>query len=119
MSGIAAYQENAVSTQTRGRLIVLLYEGAIKFLRQAIAEIEAGNFMEKGRYINKAQGIIAELNSCLDMEAGGEIAQNLRTLYNFMSKHLDEANLQRDPQRIRDVVACLSDLNEGWKVITT
>ena len=119
MNGIAAYKENAVTTQTRGRLIVLLYEGAIKFLRQAIGELESGNFMEKGRYINKAQAIITELNSCLDMDSGGEIAQNLRKLYNFMSTHLDEANLKRDPQRIHDVITCLSDLNEGWKAITT
>ncbi len=118
MNGITAYKENAVTTQPRGRLVVLLYEGAIKFLRQAERELEADHFLEKGRYISKAQAIIAELNSCLDMEVGGEISQNLRQLYNFMCKHLDEANLRRDPQRIRDVIACLSDLNEGWKAVS-
>ncbi len=118
MSGIASYTENAVSTQTRGRLIVLLYEGAIKFLKQALAELEAGRLVEKGQYVNKAQAIITELNSSLDMEAGGQIAQDLRKLYNFMGVHLDEANMKRDPQRIRDVIACLQDLNEGWKAVT-
>ena len=48
MEGIEAYRENTVSTQSRGRLIVLLYEGAIKFLRQAIAELEKENFAKKG-----------------------------------------------------------------------
>ena len=117
MSGIASYTENAVSTQTRGRLIVLLYEGAIKLLKQALAELEAGRFVEKDQYVNKAQAIISELNSSVDMEAGGQIAKNLRKLYNFMAVHLDEANMKRDPQRIREVTACLEDLNEGWKAM--
>jgi len=118
MKGISTYKENAVSTQTKGRLIVLLYEGAIKFLRQAISELEAGNYAAKGEYINKAQAIIAELDSSLDMEAGGEIAQNLRDLYHFVSRHLNEANVKRDPQRIRDVLTCLEDLIEGWRAVT-
>lgn len=118
MNGIAAYQEHAVATQTRGRLIVLLYGGAIKFLRQALIELEAKRYAEKGQFIAKAQAIITELNTVLNMEAGGEISDNLRGLYNFMSRHLDEANLHRDPQRIQEVIACLEDLNEAWKVVT-
>jgi flagellar protein FliS len=118
MDEIAAYQANAVTTQSRGRLIVLLYEGAIRFLKQAIQHIEEGDWVAKGKCITKAMAIIDELDACLDMEAGGEIAQNLRSLYAFALRHLHEANLKRDPQRIRDVVACLEDLNEGWKAIT-
>jgi len=118
MKAIEAYQENAVTTQTRGRLIVLLYDGAIKFLRQAVAELEAGHFAEKGQYIAKAQAIIMELNTCLDVNAGGEIARNLRNLYNFMNRHLNEANLRRDAGKIREVIACMENLNEGWKSIT-
>jgi flagellar protein FliS len=118
MKGISAYQENAVSTQTRGRLIVLLYEGAIKFLKQARRELDAGNHVAKGEYINKAMAILNELDACLDLEAGGEVATNLRRLYHFMLRHLAEANVQRDPVRIQDVIDCLQDLNEGWKAIT-
>ena len=118
MKGLAAYQENSVTTQTRGRLIVLLYDGAIKFLRQAILSLEAGRFAEKGQYIAKAQAIIMELNTSLNMEEGGEIASNLRSLYNFMHGHLSEANSNRDAGRIREVISCLSELNEGWKAIT-
>ncbi len=114
---IGAYHENAVTTQTRGRLIVLLYEGAIKFLEQAKAELQAGNYAEKGEFINKALAIINELDSCLDVENGGEVATNLRRLYQFSIRHLGEANLHRDTQRIQDVIDCLKDLNEGWKAI--
>jgi len=117
-SGISAYRQTAVTTQTRGRLIVLLYEGAIKFLKQAKRELEAGDYVAKGEFINKAMAIINELDACLDLEGGGEIAQNLRRLYQFMLRHLADANLQRDPVRIQDVIDCLTDLNEGWKTIT-
>ncbi len=116
--GIRTYQQNAVATQTRGRLVVLLYDGAIKFLEQAKGELAAGHDAAKGTYINKALAIINELDACLDMEKGGEIASNLRRLYQFMIRHLSQANTHRDPQRIQDVIDCLKDLNEGWKAIT-
>jgi flagellar protein FliS len=118
MRGINVYQENAVVTQTRGRLVVLLYEGAIKFLRLSEKELAAGDYAAKGEYINKALAILNELDGCLDMDAGGEIAQNLRKLYQFMIRHLVQANINRDPRRIQEVIKCLEDLCEGWKAIT-
>ncbi|MBN2589258.1 MAG: flagellar export chaperone FliS [Sedimentisphaerales bacterium] len=118
MNGIGAYQDNAVTTQSRGRLIVLLYEGAIKFLKLAINELQAGNNQEKGKYITKAQDIINELNAVLDMEAGGEIASNLRKLYLFMNQRLSEANIKRDPQMIREVITLMEELNKSWKAIS-
>ncbi|MFZ2149362.1 MAG: flagellar export chaperone FliS [Sedimentisphaerales bacterium] len=117
MNGIAAYQDNTITTQSKGRLIVMLYDGAIKFMRLAIKELEANNYEAKGRYINKAQDIINELNVVLDMDAGGEIATNLRKLYCFMSKRLSEANIKRDPQMIRDVIKLMEELNQSWKAI--
>ena len=118
MKAMEAYQQAAVTTQSRGRLIVMLYDGAIKFLKLAIKELEAGNYAAKGQYINRAQDILSELNAVLDMEAGGEIAQNLRSLYLFMNRHLSQANAKRDPQMIQEVIALLEELNQGWKTIT-
>jgi flagellar protein FliS len=118
MKGIAAYKENAVSTQPQGRLIVILYEGAIKFLKQAQRELAAGNMAAKGEFINKAVAILNELDSCLNMDDGGEIAQNLHRIYSFMIRRLAEANIRRDPDYIQDVIDCLESLNEGWKAIT-
>jgi flagellar protein FliS len=117
MNGVEAYQYTAVTTQSRGRLIVLLYDGAIKFMKLAIQEIEAGNWAAKGQYLGRAQDIIMELNTVLDMEAGGEIAQNLRRLYDFMYRHLWRANAQKDPQMIREVIAVMEELNASWKTI--
>jgi flagellar protein FliS len=117
MNGIAAYRDNAIATQTRGRLIVLLYDGAIKFLKLAVEQLEAGNYDEKGRFIARAQDVINELNAVLDMDAGGEVAENLRKLYCFMTRHLSEANTKCDAQMIRDVITMMEELNESWKTI--
>ena len=117
MKGFAAYQDSAVTTQSKGRLIVLLYDGAIKFMKLAIKELEAKNYEAKGRYINKAQDIINELNAVLDMNAGGEIATNLRKLYCFMNNRLSEANIKRDPKMIREVIELMEELNQSWKAI--
>jgi flagellar secretion chaperone FliS len=117
MKGIAEYKQNAVETQTPGRIVVLLYEGAVKFLRQAVAELEARRFVEKGQYIGKAVAILEELNGSLDMEVGGEIAQNLRQLYFFMIRRLNQANFDRNPEIIREVITLLEQLNSGWKGI--
>jgi flagellar protein FliS len=118
MDGIATYQDSTVSTQSKGRLIVLLYDGAIKFMRMAIMEMEKKNYEAKGRYINKALDIINELNVVLDMDTGGEIAGNLRKLYIFMSNRLSEANVKCDPQMVRDVIKLMEELNKSWKAIT-
>ena len=118
MNGFETYQEVAVTTQSRERLVVMLYDGAIKFLKLALKELDAGNMETKGLYINKAMDIINELNNVLDMEVGGEIAVNLRRLYVFMSSHLNTANIKKDPQKIDEVIKLLEELNQGWKAIT-
>ena len=117
MNGVDIYKEHAVSTQSKGRLIVMLYEGAIKFLKIAIKELDAGNYGEKGKYINKALDIITELSAVLDIDSGGEVAMNLRNLYQFMTRRLNEANIQKDANKIRDVIKLMEELNESWKAV--
>jgi len=118
MKGIETYQETAITSQTQGKLIVMLYDGAIKFLKLAIKEIESKDPEAKGEYISKAIDIIFELNTVLDTEAGGEIAMNLRKLYLFMGRHLTEANAKQDIGKIEEVINLLEDLNQSWKAIT-
>jgi len=117
MAGVDTYQETAVTTQTQGKLIVMLYEGAIKFLKLAITEIEAKNPEAKGKYISKAMDIINELDVVLDMEAGGEVASNLRRLYLFMVAHLNKANREQSIPKVQDVIKLLEELNQSWKAI--
>jgi flagellar protein FliS len=117
MDAVATYQENSVSTQSRGRIVVLLYEGAIKFMKQAIFALEQQDYETKGRYISRAQDIINELNAVLNMEVGGEIAKYLRSLYNFMNTYLSKANTERDTEMLNDVINIMEELNKGWKAI--
>jgi flagellar protein FliS len=117
MKKVFAYRDTAVTTQSKGRLIVLLYDGAIKFMKMAIKELEAGNFEAKGKYIGRAQDIINELNAVLDTDAGGEIATNLSKLYCFMNDRLSQANTKCEPQIIREVIALMEELNKSWKAI--
>ena len=119
MKEILAYQENRVTTQAPGRIVVMLYEGAIKFLKQAIRELQAGQYIEKGKSINRAVDIIQELNVTLNMEAGGEIAKNLRQLYAFMQERLFQANIRKDADMIRETLKLLEELNEGWKAVAS
>lgn len=118
MNGIAAYKEMSVTTQDKGRLVVLLYEGAIKNLRQAAEALGCNDITEKNIRIGKAMDIIQELDCCLDMDAGGEIASNLRKLYQFMSQHLLKGSIRNEARNFLEVVALLEDLNTGWKAIT-
>ncbi len=117
MDGVAAYRQAAVTTQSRGRIVVMLYEGAIKFLKLGAKAIEEGDPAGKGHYINKALDIIDELNMSLDMEAGGEISENLRKLYVFMGTHLAQANSRSDTKMIREIITLLEELNQGWRAI--
>jgi len=119
MNGFDVYQQTAISTQNRGRLIVMLYDGAIKFLRQSLEDLRQGDLAAKGRHIAKAQDILFELNTVLDMEKGGQVAQNLRSLYNFMQRHLTHANVQKDPRMIQEVIDLLDELNQSWRVISS
>ena len=117
MNGLNAYKEVTITTQSKGRLVVMLYDGAIKFLKQALVEFQNGNVDARWNNIRRAMDVIDELNAVLNMEEGGEIAVNLRKLYVFMNRHLSTANVKKDPQMVREVVSLLEELNQGWKAI--
>lgn len=95
-------------------LVLMLLEGAISSLIFARKEIDAGNISAKGEAISKAIRIISELDTSLNIEAGGEIAANLRTLYDYMGTSLLEANLKNDVRKLVEVVQLLSELKTAW-----
>ncbi len=118
-NAVSEYKANSVTTQTPGRIVVMLYDGAIRFLKEALAAIERNDFAEKGLKIDKALAIINELNSSLDVQAGGEIAENLRRLYLFMQEHLVFASMRKDKRAIADVISLLEQINAGWREIAS
>jgi len=117
--GQSQYRKAQVVTVDRGRLIVLLYEGAISFLTKAKASLAEGDIAGASNFINRAQDIIDELNASLNMEAGGDIATNLRRLYLFMGDQLVRAKIKSDTEPLNDVTRMLTTLNEAWREALT
>lgn len=119
MNRINAYKETTITTQTPGQIVVMLYDGAIRFLAQAVERLEQNDDVSKGLLINKAVNIINELDITLNREAGGQIAENLHQLYDFVRRHLFKASAKKDPAMICEVIKILEELNEGWKTIAS
>ncbi len=108
--------ETGVATATPQMLIVMLYDGAIKAIATARAELLRKDFAAKGRQLSKAIGIIDEgLKLSLDLEAGGEIAANLAALYDYMTRQLMVANLHDDVAKLDEVTKLLRDLKGAWE----
>jgi flagellar protein FliS len=104
------YQSVQVTTTDRGRLLLMLYEGCIRFLRQAKDGLEKNDIPNFCRFMSKGQAIIVELMSTLDFEKGGKIARDLDRLYDFMLFYLTEANLEKDPNKIGKVIDLLETI---------
>ncbi len=112
-----AYQAVQVTTTDRGRLLLMMYEGAIKFLKLSVVGLEEKDIPKFCRYLSKGQAIIAELMNTLDFEKGGNIARDLDRLYDFMLFYLSEANLYRDPQRITKVLGLIDTIYSAYREI--
>ena len=110
-----AYQKAAVNTVDQKKLIVMLYDGAIKFLSLGIKSLEAKEFYEAHTNVIRGKSIIAELLASLDYEHGGEIATNLQRLYAYMFNELIDANLNRDVDRLNHVLELLKELRSAWR----
>jgi flagellar protein FliS len=108
------YQNNQVTTASPEQLLIMLYDGAIRFVRQAAEAMAAGERVRKLESISKALGIVSELANTLDHEVGGEIAENLDALYHFMIRELTQANLKNDAEKLRVVEDLLCGLRETW-----
>jgi len=118
MQAVNTYRQNQVLLSTPAETVLMLYEGAIRFLGLAKNElIEKRNMGEKAKLIEKAVNIIDYLQSCLDNDNGGEIADNLDRVYEYMLVKLTEANLEDDENKIEEVVKLLLPLTEAWAEI--
>jgi flagellar secretion chaperone FliS len=111
-----AYTESSVMTAPPEKLVVMLYDGAIRFLRQSAVAMRAGNREVAVNRIHRADAIIDELNFTLDM-SHGQISTGLRSIYLFSKRHLSEAIVERDPERVDEVIRLLSELREAWQQI--
>ncbi len=111
------YLKMQVETASPVEHVILLYDKVILLLKEAIEAIDKGDVQAKIDAIVKADRIIRVLNNSLDMERGGEIAANLRKLYDFILDNLVIANGKNDKQLLGDLIDILTTLKEGWEGI--
>jgi flagellar protein FliS len=108
-----AYRDASVLTASPEQLVVMLYDGAIRFLRQAEHALAEGAWEHAHNKLGRGEAIIDELLATLNMEVG-EISERLQAIYIFCKRCLIEARLQRNPEKVGQVVVLLADLREAW-----
>jgi flagellar protein FliS len=111
------YAAAQVTLVGRARLLLLVLEGGLRFLREARAALAAGDLRRFGEALGRAQAIIAELLATLDHRAGGALADDLAGLYRFMLLHLTEANAHRSLRHVDEVLAVLGTVAEAYATV--
>lgn len=117
MNRVKQYQNIQIMTADKVTLIVMLYDGILRFNRLAKKAIEEKDINGRGVYLNRSLEIIGELANSLNMEEGGEIARNLSKLYDFCASTLMAANLKSDTAAIESVNKVIQELKSGWETI--
>ena len=110
-----AYQNNAVNTASGGELTLMLYNGCMKFIKQAMKDVNDNNYEAKNKNIQKAQNIIQELMITLDPKM--EILKQIMPLYEFMQFQLKEANIKNDVKKLEEVLEFVTEFRDTWKQV--
>ncbi|RYZ80844.1 MAG: flagellar export chaperone FliS [Proteobacteria bacterium] len=108
------YKTTSVQSASREKLLLMLYEGAIRFTKQAIKAAEEKNIAERGYNIGRAFDIVMELNNTLDHKVGGELALHLEQLYMFLMEQFTKANISGSPEPLQASLKVLENLYDGW-----
>lgn len=114
----AVNRQTGIEDKNPHELILMLYQGALDNLVKAKGCMQRKDFAAKGEAIGRAMTIIGGLQSFLDMEKGGEVAQNLDALYDYASRRLFEATSENDIAIIDEVVGLIKEVQEGWLAIS-
>jgi flagellar secretion chaperone FliS len=108
------YREVAVNTAKPLQLVVMLYDAAICSLKEARKHLESKDVENRSRAINRCISVLSELQSCLNLKAGGEIAQSLNQLYDYMKRRIFSANAEQIIHPLNEVEALLDNLRSAW-----
>ena len=113
-AALARYGAVKVTTSTPGNLLVMLYDGLLRFLREAEAAMIAKERRKCGEKLSRANAIIAELLGTLDPTHNPELCANLQQLYLFCMNHLLKANIQQNPEMLGEIITVLTPLRDAW-----
>ncbi|HEB68533.1 MAG TPA: flagellar export chaperone FliS [Desulfobulbus sp.] len=108
------YLANQVNTASPEQLMLMLYDGAVRFAALAIKAIEENDPEKRATYINKTYAILSEFSATLDYDQDAQLAENLDALYSYMQQQLMNASLKNDPEPVKEVKTMLSDLRQTW-----
>jgi flagellar protein FliS len=111
------YQKSAVNTASPLQLIVMLYDGALKFMEAGRHAMANGDLNRQNSSLQQAQRIVLELMACLDTQQGGEIAKNLMGLYTYVLEELVKGNVTDDPECVARSIRVFSELRESWNQV--
>jgi flagellar protein FliS len=114
VNGYGKYKKSSIESANKEKVLLLLYEGAIRFIKQAKEANEQKNIALRGEMIGRAYDIVMELCSTLDFKIGGEISKNLEQLYIYVLEELTRANITGDSKHFDNSLKILSILYDGW-----
>jgi flagellar protein FliS len=112
-----AYRTTEVQSQSSLELVVLLYAGALRFMRAGVVAMERGDLVAKGEALSRALAVVGHLQATLNTTGGGEVARSLDSLYDWVTSRLTDANLRKDPAPIHEAIRIMSGLHEAWAAI--
>jgi flagellar protein FliS len=112
------YRKTATTTASPGELVLMLYDGSLRFMAAAELGFQEDHFARRNEVIHnnilRAQAIITELQATLNMEQGGAFSENLYRLYDFMQNHLSQANREKSIDKIKVVAGFMQDIRDAW-----
>ncbi|AOQ23422.1 Flagellar secretion chaperone FliS [Moorella thermoacetica] len=109
-----AYRQNQVQTLSQEKLVLMLYDGALRFCRQGLVAMEQNDYAAVSNNLGRAEDILSELMATLNRDVG-DIAENLYKLYDFMYRHLVQANVKKSGKMINEVIELLQQLRDTWE----
>ena len=113
----AQYRQAQIETATQSRLIIMLHDGAIRFLQQAITAIKEKDYYHQSFYINRALAVIDHLWATLNLKEGGEIAGALHKLFPYLRERLVYGNMMDDAEAIQEVMNHIRPLRDAWVAV--
>jgi flagellar protein FliS len=115
--GAEAYRQTMVQSRSPLELVVMLYDGALRFLKETEEAMRRGDLIAKRDALSKSFAILSELQSTLNVDQGGATAESLDSLYIYMINRLTEANVQKNPAPVQEVITLLSGLRDAWAAV--
>lgn len=108
------YRRNEVGTASQVRLVLMMYDGLIRFLKESKKRIETKDIAGRGLYLSKAHRVIGELQETLNLQQGGEIAYQLERLYTFLTLTITQANIKGDAKLVDQCLSVVENLRDAW-----